>query len=183
MIWFTSDTHFFHKNIIQYCARPFGDVQHMNDVMMDNWNECVKPTDKIYFLGDFAFASQKVAIDLLTHLNGVKVLVKGNHDKGLTKDRVFCGMFDDVRDYYETKELLIYEDDEGNIKEHQQPIILFHYPIDSWNGKAHGSWHLHGHTHGTSHKMKNRLDVGVDSHQFLPWSMDDLTNHFALEQL
>ena len=58
MIFFTSDTHFNHKAIISYCSRPFESVEEMNDRLIDNWNQVVKPSDTVYHLGDFDISSE-----------------------------------------------------------------------------------------------------------------------------
>src|ERR1700681_4171088 len=81
MRWFTSDTHFGHTNIIKYCTRPFTDAGEMDRVIVANWNELVQPTDIIYHLGDFAFASPERAKHIVSNLNGHKVLILGNHDR------------------------------------------------------------------------------------------------------
>ena len=51
--WFTADFHFGHFNIIRYCNRPFADTEEMNEIILQRLNSCVKPTDTLYFLGDF----------------------------------------------------------------------------------------------------------------------------------
>ena len=56
-IWFTSDTHFFHNNIIDYCKRPFVNAEEMNEYIIKQWNSVVKPQDEVYHLGDFAFGN------------------------------------------------------------------------------------------------------------------------------
>ena len=45
--FFTSDSHFHHANIIKYCNRPFSSVEEMNQVMIERWNEVVKPDDVV----------------------------------------------------------------------------------------------------------------------------------------
>ena len=52
-VFFTSDTHFNHTNIIRFCNRPFKDVTHMNETIIANWNSVVGPDDIIFHLGDF----------------------------------------------------------------------------------------------------------------------------------
>lgn len=78
--WFTSDTHFGHKNILEYEkeARPFETVEEMNETLIDNWNKTVRPKDIIYHLGDFAFG--RVNIGIADRLNGRKRIIMGNHD-------------------------------------------------------------------------------------------------------
>jgi calcineurin-like phosphoesterase family protein len=53
-IFFTSDTHFNHKNIIKLCNRPFTSIEEMNEKIIENWNNIVKPEDIVWHLGDFA---------------------------------------------------------------------------------------------------------------------------------
>jgi calcineurin-like phosphoesterase family protein len=75
--WFTSDTHFGHSNIIEYCNRPFGSVEEMDKTIIDNWNSVVKPKDVVFHLGDFSFGKTKEYKD---KLNGTIIHIKGNHD-------------------------------------------------------------------------------------------------------
>ncbi len=82
-ILFTSDTHFFHERVIQYSNRPFKDKEEMNEFMIQQWNRKVSPQDTIYHLGDFSFASKEKTERVLQRLNGKKILVLGNHDKGM----------------------------------------------------------------------------------------------------
>lgn len=79
-VWFTSDTHFGHKNILKYEkeARPFDNIYEMNEAIIDRWNGVVKPRDIVYHLGDVSLS--KNSLPLLEKLNGHKRLVMGNHD-------------------------------------------------------------------------------------------------------
>ena len=79
MIYFTSDQHFYHSNVIAYCARPFASVEEMNLAIVANWNAVVRPEDTVYVLGDFSLAIRPV--ELFSHLlNGTKFFIPGNHD-------------------------------------------------------------------------------------------------------
>jgi calcineurin-like phosphoesterase family protein len=80
-IWFTSDTHFGHANIIKYCERPFRDTDHMDAVIVDNWNSIVSPEDTVYHLGDVALGTIDKSLANVGRLNGYKILVIGNHDR------------------------------------------------------------------------------------------------------
>ena len=79
--WITADTHFGHKNIIEYCNRPFSTVEEMDEKLIRNWNNTVSKNDKVLFLGDFAFGSRERVIELGNMLNGRKTIVLGNHDR------------------------------------------------------------------------------------------------------
>ena len=85
MIWFSSDQHWSHKNIIKYCHRPFNSTHLMNKVMTERWNSVVKPEDTVYHLGDIAFGGKKKLVSLRERLNGTIYLVRGNHDGSITK--------------------------------------------------------------------------------------------------
>ena len=75
-----ADTHFNHENIIKYCARPFENAGHMNEYMIQKWNETVSTIDLVYHLGDVGFGSNEQLKDLIDRLNGIKILLIGNHD-------------------------------------------------------------------------------------------------------
>ena len=80
-IWFTSDSHFCHKNIIKYCDRPFLDVEEMNSELIRRWNSEVAEDDVVYHLGDIYLGPADRARSLLSALNGRIILIRGNHDR------------------------------------------------------------------------------------------------------
>lgn len=80
MIYFTSDPHYGHANVIRYCARPFRDVQEMNEALINNWNSVVTQDDTVYVLGDFSLGFSEVE-RYSSRLLGKKFLIPGNHDK------------------------------------------------------------------------------------------------------
>lgn len=79
--FFTSDTHFGHANIINLCNRPFKDVNHMNDMLVENWNSVVSDDDTVFHLGDFALGGSAVWSNVLSRLKGKIYLILGNHDR------------------------------------------------------------------------------------------------------
>ena len=85
-IFFTSDTHFGHERIIQFCKRPFTSVQEMDEKLIENWNKVVGPNDYVFHLGDFCFKGSQYWDRILNQLNGHKFLIIGNHDLKNLKD-------------------------------------------------------------------------------------------------
>lgn len=81
-VFVTSDTHFNHKNILDYCpiSRPFGTVESMNDAIVSNWNTVVKPEDTVIHCGDFFMGARADIAPILERLNGKIILIRGNHD-------------------------------------------------------------------------------------------------------
>lgn len=57
-VFFTSDCHFDHANIIKYCSRPFESADEMNRQLILNWNKVVQWDDTVFILGDFCFGSK-----------------------------------------------------------------------------------------------------------------------------
>ncbi len=153
MIYFSSDHHYFHKNILKYQPnRKYSSLDEMNRDYIKKWNQTVKPNDDIYYIGDFAFASKPDALSIYKQLNGRKYLVSGNHDS----DGTLTLPWQFVKQYYE-------------LKYQKQTFVLCHYPFESWNKSFHGSYHLHGHSHGhMPSENRLRLDVGVDCHDGFP---------------
>ena len=170
-MFFTSDTHFWHTNVMLYSSRPFRNVKDMNNTMIANWNSKVKKGDIVFFLGDLAFCSQQKRIDLINELNGRIYWIEGNHDHltELKKDRIMNNT-DNILNFSS------YEFIKVQFKGQRHEIVLCHYPFHSWNKKHFGSIHLHGHSHGMSNgKIEGRiLDVGVDCHNFYPISLDEV---------
>ncbi len=80
-LWFTSDLHVGHGNIIGYSGRPFGDVEAMNRALVDGWNDCVDPDDEVWVLGDFALGRIETTLPMARELHGRKHLLAGNHDR------------------------------------------------------------------------------------------------------
>ena len=79
-VFFTSDTHFNHTNIIRFCSRPFKDVEHMNETLIANWNRVVGPDNIVFHLGDFCLGGSAEWTKILKRLNGKIYLIAGNHD-------------------------------------------------------------------------------------------------------
>jgi calcineurin-like phosphoesterase family protein len=153
--YFTSDTHLQHANIIKYCNRPFKNVDEMDETIITNWNSIVKHDDLVYHLGDIGFGDIK---NVLRRLNGKIVLIRGSHDKSALA----------VPERFESTSSLL------EIKIDRQYITLCHYAMRSWPRSFHGSWHLFGHSHGRLPPLGKSFDVGVDNHNFYPWSLDEI---------
>jgi calcineurin-like phosphoesterase family protein len=79
--YFTSDQHIGHANIIRYCDRPFEDLDEMDEVLIERWNETVGTDDEVWVLGDYAMIDYERGLSLLPRLNGTKYLVIGNHER------------------------------------------------------------------------------------------------------
>jgi len=156
MIYFSSDYHFGHYNLMaKYCNRPFKTTQEMDEKIILNHNKIVGQDDEIYILGDIAM-NTKYGAKCLSRMNGKKYLLKGNHD------RVRAELLEQVRwvkDYYE---LWIQDQDAPHKK---QLIILCHYCFCVWNKKHWQAFHCFGHSHNSLPDDPDSLsiDVGVDA--------------------
>lgn len=189
MIWFTSDPHFYHRKVIQYCNRPFRDLEEMHETLVRNWNEVVKDDDYVFVLGDFAFCGVERMKEILSKLKGTKILVRGNHDSSVA--RMGRAGFDYVYDQNEHPSVYLYG----------QKIRMSHFPYapTRWQkfrfwlkqkilGKRDelryldlrppedGRWLLHGHVHCAWKIQPKRrmINVGVDVWDFRPVSMKQI---------
>lgn len=165
MIYFTSDLHFGHKNIINACRRPFHSVENMEKLLIMNWNELVTPKDDVWILGDFSFAKKAKTAEIAWKLNGHKKLVRGNHEH--ESNAFYSSIFEEVYDF--GKEIKVLHPETNAT----QRIVLCHYPLKTWNGSHYGSWNLHGHSHGSLKDDGKSLqhDVGVDVNGYYPISL------------
>jgi calcineurin-like phosphoesterase family protein len=172
-LFFTSDTHFGHKNIIKYTDRPFNNVKEMDEILINRWNEKVGENDLVFHLGDFALGKEADCQRILERLNGHKVLIKGNHEKCVMSKSYNRELFDGG--IYELLEIKINDEEVSN---EFQDITLCHYTMKTWNKSHRGSWQLFGHVHGALDNdpslSPNQIDVGVDSHNFYPISYQEV---------
>jgi calcineurin-like phosphoesterase family protein len=167
-IFFTSDHHFGHTNILKFSNRPFENIEEMNDELIKRWNEKINPEDEVYHLGDFGMTKDSGLInEILDQLNGTKYLIVGNHEGPALQNRK---KFKWIKEYFELK----VKDDE--CKNGIQRIILFHYAMRVWRGDFRGTWHLYGHSHGNLPDKKDKLafDIGVDCHNYYPLSFEEV---------
>ena len=166
MQYFVADIHFFHKNIIPNCSRPFKSIEDMNNTIIENWNKTIQSHDEVYILGDMLYQANIDQVnDTLKKLNGKKYLIIGNHDDYIFHKN-FINQFEWIKDYHV-------------FKYHKREIILFHYPILEWCGKHRNSIHLFGHVHNDSNFNtqllgKNALNVGVDVIGYTPISIEQV---------
>ena len=169
-IWFTSDTHFGHKNIIKYSKRPFNDADHMNEELIKEWNRVVGEDDDVYHMGDVSLTSDEKTQGILNRLNGNIHLIVGNHEKSALKKQYNRDRFVWIKDFYELNI--------GN-----QLIVLCHYGMRVWNKSHRGSWMFYGHSHDSMEREEwgRSMDVGVDSAyrilgEFRPFNYREVKN-------
>ena len=174
MLYYTSDLHLGHKNIIDYEHRPFKDVDDMTEGLIKRWNDKVKSdTDITFILGDFAFKNSYMnkakILECFRRLRGVKIMIPGNHDNYLTKDFIEEISIDDNNTY-------VIQRDIHEIYDEKRIVILCHYPIEEWNGKYHGTYHVHGHIHSRDiiQHIPKRFNCGVDVRNFEPVTLDEM---------
>lgn len=163
MRWFTSDMHYFHAKIIEYCQRPFFSVETMNTMMVANWNYAINDDDTVYVIGDVSFGTTEETQAILAQLVGRKVLVLGNHDKGRTKLQWMRLGFEQVVDFMD-------------IQLGRFTPTLCHYPDNPATGhflRLPSSNHqplLCGHVHDRWKVRGKTINVGVDVWDFTPVS-------------
>lgn len=140
-IFFTSDLHFGHENVIRFDNRPFDTVEEMDEEMIKRWNAKVGKGDIVYVLGDFIWkAATNEAVSIIRRLNGQIILIKGNHDRFLhnaAAKKALAG----IKDYDDICVTL----EDGTTRR----CILSHYFIPFYNGHRYQAIHLHGHSHFT----------------------------------
>ncbi len=159
-VFFISDTHFGHGNVIKYSRRPFSDVKEMDEAIIDTWNNVVKPGDRVYHLGDFSFHRPEKSQRILDRLAGQKFLIRGNHDWSIDKW---------AKGFIWMKDLEV-------IKIDGQKVFLSHYAMRTWESSHHGAWNLHGHSHGSLPRLPGykQADMGVDCWGFRPVPFEEI---------
>lgn len=167
-IWFTSDLHFGHTNIIKYCNRPFYYVEEMDEALISNWNLVVASEDIVFVLGDIAMSYNREKIkSLFDRLNGEKVLITGNHDR---PKNIPTDCFTSVQ-----HRLHLIEDD--------YDFVLVHDPAEASANHMNKQKYLCGHLHSEKDRKVyyNWIDVGVDGNDYTPISLEQILKLFEDE--
>ena len=173
-IWFTSDTHFGHKNISRFTKRPWNSAEEMDEGLIKNWNEVVGENDIVFHLGDFAFASNGRWKELIERLNGRIYLILGNHDITRWPGDGIMDLFEGV---YSQLVIVI----------GQKHFILNHCPLLCYGGTYRNPpvYQLFGHVHSgpnitnlDSDRLKYcfpfQYDVGIDNNNYRPISANEI---------
>ena len=191
-IYFTSDQHFNHANIIRYCNRPFDSVEEMNEHIIKQYNSVVRDEDVVYFLGDIGMGN---ITQIIKRLKGVKILVQGNHDKRGRKSYIKMGFSCVVEDlrlkvgkrlvnvshvpYRKTISSFINELKlaflDKRAKSLKQRIHRFkhrHKLIKKFNG----DYTICGHVHTAWVTKDKNINIGVDMWNFKPVPIEKLVN-------
>jgi len=167
-VFFTSDTHFGHQNIIRFCNRPFKNASEMDAELIRRWQEVVPHDGFVFHLGDFCFGSATHWNRILSSLPGRKFLIIGNHDMKSTGP-------DYTRQFEMVTQQMI-------IRVGSQLIMLNHYPLLCYGGSYKDVWQLFGHVHSGPVSQGGldiprlrmlfplQYDVGVDNNDYRPIS-------------
>lgn len=161
-IFFTSDLHFFHYNMLNYYPFRGKTLDEMHEQIISNWNAKVKHNSVVFVLGDVLCGDTTKRIDILDELSGIKYLIPGNHDYDALKKEHFIKKWDHI-----FPELV-------HIQIKNYFMVLCHYPLNSWMFQNRNSIHCHGHCHGqlpykpledtsSFNSFINRVDVGIDA--------------------
>lgn len=160
MIYFISDTHFSHSNIIKYCNRPFNNVDIMNETLIKNWNNIVNKNDIVFHLGDFTIDYDNLE-ELVKKLNGKIYLIRGNHEGKSIKFYNEIGL-----------EVL-----PSKTRLDEYKFILSHKPLDN-NLIPDDYINIHGHIHNNTLDSKfnsdNHYCVSIEKINYTPISLDVL---------
>jgi calcineurin-like phosphoesterase family protein len=167
-VFFTSDHHFDHTNIIKLCNRPFSSINEMNEVLIDNWNKTVPENGLIFILGDVVWSKDpRRWITLMEKLNGQKILIKGNHDDFKVLEKIEH-LFLTIRERLE-------------LRLDSARLMLDHYPMKEWSGSYRGVYSLYGHIHEKDFPdaKYQQYNVSVERNKYRPISWNEVSMIFT----
>lgn len=159
MNFYSADPHFDRGNMLSVTKRPFPTVELMNRKILEGYQRRVKDTDDLFLLGDLVHKTSPAedARRWFDQIPGRKHLIIGNHDKSAVTDLPWHS----VQHYLEIE-------DNGRL------LVLFHYPMITWNHARAGSLHLFGHVHQNWAGSRLAVNVGVDFWDFAPCTLPEI---------
>lgn len=167
-VFFLSDSHFGHSNIVKPtfdAPRPFENIAQHDATIIANWNAVVRPGDQVYHLGDFQHrCPPDRTAQIFKTLNGDKHLIVGNHDKSHVINLPWASKPEHIK----------------LISVEGQRLCLCHYGMRTWPGLHRGALLLFGHSHGSMPGTKQSQDVGVDVFGFRPVQLDEIRARMEL---
>lgn len=189
-IFFTSDPHYFHKNIAGAKVsswkdgyRNFNDEKEMSRHIVKVWNQAVSEDDILYCLGDWSFGGIKNIWNFRKQLRCKNIhLVLGNHDEHIRKNIVLPNVHQVYNDfhnidkifidekpnpeqsklYVEAQELFSSVQDVLTVKHGSHTFFLSHYSHRIWKGSHKGVIHLYGHSHDSLDNSGNYYGKSMD---------------------
>jgi len=183
-VFFTSDTHYGHANVIEFDERPFRDLEHMHSVLINNYNATVPKDGVCYFLGDVGFKNLQ---PIISQLNGTKIIIVGNHDPGINKlyEAGFSAVLNSASIWLNKTEITLSHCPLKGIWREDVTGMRGAAKGDNWHGESkhakytlddRGQLHLHGHIHSAKgkHSQGRQFDVGVKAHDYRPVSMSTI---------
>lgn len=184
MIYFTSDQHYGHTNIIGYSGRPFSDVHEMNLALTQNYNRIITDADTVYHLGDFSLDEKLVKVNAPL-LKGRKLLVPGNHDKCHQRKERWKRM---AQRYVDWGFTAVFHEVFVEYQHNGPRVLLSHCPSSDYEDPRYPEYRpdptsydilLHGHVHERWLVKHNdcgsvMVNVGVDVHNYAPVKLETL---------
>ena len=135
-VFFISDLHFGHKDVIAFDQRPFKDVEEMDAEMIRKLNAKVSHDDHVFVIGDmFGGVTTAHAGEIVRSLNGKIHLIRGNH---APRGQIFESLFEDVA---------LYRQIQVRVRGVRQRVIMRHRFLPFFKGQNEGVVMLYGHTH------------------------------------
>ncbi len=170
-IRFIADLHLDHERVLSFDGRSFESLEEMREYIHDAWNAEVSSRDETWILGDLCRKPTEDVRKFVLSLNGQKHLVLGNHDKASGLSNWF-GVFESIE---QLKVLSLGE----------MPVMVCHYPIESWPYKLNGSCCIHGHVHGSEWdyaKMPNRYNAWCVALDYAPRTLSWFKARYGYDQ-
>lgn len=159
-IFFISDTHFGHENVIHFDRRPFSSIEEHDEALIQKWNNQITDNDVVWILGDFSWKNHDKTIEILSRLRGRKCITLGNHDQVIAKNRDIAKFFDEVCPF--GKELQV----------NNKMVVLSHYPMPCFKNAYHGWEHFYGHIHnGKDVPVIEEAKSNLSKLYGMPWPM------------